>query len=127
MLARFGPPYEEQFLLNHIRTAKYNVWNFIPKNLFVQLVMKLPNLYFVFLTILEIIPIIGSGVPSLLLPLSFVVSVSMLKDAFEDYQRYKSDDEENHRKVAAIPLAGNNNTESVQTTMSKDEGEPGAS
>ena len=31
-------------------------------------------------------------------PLGFVILVSMLKDAFEDYQRYKSDKEENEKK-----------------------------
>ena len=30
-------------------------------------------------------------------PLMFVVFVSMLKDAFEDYKRHKSDDEENNK------------------------------
>lgn len=33
------------------------------------------------------------------LPLSVIVLVSMLKDAFEDYKRYKSDNEENSAKT----------------------------
>ena len=31
-------------------------------------------------------------------PLSIVVLVSMIKDAFEDYKRHKSDDEENTKR-----------------------------
>ena len=41
----------------------------------------------------------SNGVPVLILPLSFVVGVSMIKDIYEDYQRHKSDNEENSRKV----------------------------
>lgn len=87
----------DEFCLNKISTSKYTLFNFVPKNLFIQIVMKLPNLYFTFLTVLQVLPIVGTGIPSLLMPLSFVVTLSMIKDGFEDYQRFKSDDEENNR------------------------------
>jgi phospholipid-transporting ATPase len=35
----------------------------------------------------------------MLLPLLFVIGVSMIKDIFEDYKRHKSDDIENTRKA----------------------------
>lgn len=35
-------------------------------------------------------------------PLSIVVTISMIKDFFEDYSRRKSDEEENTRKVYII-------------------------
>ncbi len=35
----------------------------------------------------------------MLLPLSFVIAVSMIKDIFEDYKRHKSDDNENFQTV----------------------------
>ena len=38
------------------------------------------------------------------MPLSFVVGLSMIKDGFEDYQRYRSDDEENHRTSECVPI-----------------------
>lgn len=38
-------------------------------------------------------------------PLAFVVSVSMVKDCFEDRKRTKSDEEENNRPAEFIPLA----------------------
>jgi len=93
-----------------ISTSKYTLYNFIPKNLFVQIVLKLPNLYFTLLLVLEMIPIIGSGVPSLLMPIAFVVSLSMIKDGFEDYQRKKSDDEENNRIADCIEIKNDSNT-----------------
>jgi hypothetical protein len=42
----------------------------------------------------------------MLMPLSFVVLVSMIKDIFEDLKRHDSDKKENNRKV----LAGNPET-----------------
>ena len=41
---------------------------------------------------------ISFGVPTYLAPLAFIVFLSMVKDAFEDYKRYKSDLEENEKK-----------------------------
>lgn len=35
----------------------------------------------------------------MLLPLLFVIGVSMIKDIFEDHKRHKSDDLENTRKA----------------------------
>ncbi len=45
------------------------------------------------------IPIISisNGKPVMLLPLLFVIGVSMIKDIFEDMKRHKSDDQENNR------------------------------
>lgn len=43
----------------------------------------------------------------MLMPLSFVVFVSMIKDIFEDIQRHRSDNQENNRSVlAANPETG---------------------
>jgi len=59
------------------------------------------NLYFLILTIMECYPPISDagGIPVLLMPLSFVVGISMIKDIYEDYMRHKSDNEENKRKA----------------------------
>jgi phospholipid-transporting ATPase len=62
------------------------------------------NFYFLMLTLLELIkPISDSGgVPTMAMPLVFVVGVSMIKDIFEDRKRHKSDNEENLRQTQAI-------------------------
>ncbi len=59
------------------------------------------NAYFLLLGLLELIkPISDSGgVPVLLMPLTFVIVVSMIKDAFEDSKRHKQDDLENNRSA----------------------------
>jgi phospholipid-transporting ATPase len=38
---------------------------------------------------------ISNGKPAMLLPLMFVIGVSMVKDIFEDSKRHKSDHQEN--------------------------------
>jgi hypothetical protein len=42
---------------------------------------------------------VSGGIPNILLPLTFVVVVSAVKDALEDSKRKKSDREENERLV----------------------------
>lgn len=56
------------------------------------------NFYFLFLTLLELVPEISTpgAFEVMLMPLSFVVGVSMIKDIFEDRKRHKADNEENN-------------------------------
>jgi len=51
------------------------------------------NAYFLLLVFLELYPPVHTpgGAISMLVPLMFVVGVSMIKDAFEDRKRYLSD------------------------------------
>ena len=53
------------------------------------------------MAMLEIFPQISdaNGKPVMLMPLSFVVLVSMIKDIFEDLKRHKSDNQENNKKT----------------------------
>lgn len=91
---------KEQYIDNTIVTSKYNFLTFFPLNLFLQF-SKFANLYFLMLTIMECFPSISDsgGVPVLVIPLSFVVGVSMIKDIYEDFIRHRSDNEENNRKI----------------------------
>ena len=47
------------------------------------------------------------GAATTLMPLMFVVGVSMIKDAFEDNKRRKQDTAENENIVHCAPRAGN--------------------
>ena len=88
------------FLTNSIKTCKYNWLTFIPKNMWEQF-QKAANVYFLVIAILQSVPTISvtDGIPNILLPLSFVLIVSAIKDLMEDIKRSKSDEEENMRKV----------------------------
>lgn len=59
---------------------------------------KAPNVYFLAVTFMQMIKAISitDGKPMQGLPLVAIIFISMLKDAFEDYKRHKSDDQENN-------------------------------
>ena len=76
---------------NAIKTTKYSIWSFLPKNLFEQF-HRFANVYFLFIVILNLIPEINAfGKYIAMLPLVFVLSVTAIKDLFEDRRRYRSD------------------------------------
>ncbi|CAG9326660.1 unnamed protein product [Blepharisma stoltei] len=88
------------FTTNTISTSKYNCLTFLPKNLWNQF-HKLANIYFLVVAVLQSIPAISvsGGVPNILLPLVFVMTVSAIKDLVEDLKRKRSDKEENVRQT----------------------------
>lgn len=76
---------------NAIKTTKYSLWSFLPKNLFEQF-HRFANIYFLGIVILNLIPEINAfGKYIAMVPLIFVLSVTAIKDLFEDRRRYKSD------------------------------------
>lgn len=82
---------------NKIKTTKYTLFNFIPKNLFEQF-HRFANLYFLFIIILNFIPQINAfGKEISMIPLIFVLAVTAVKDLVEDRQRYLSDKTVNNR------------------------------
>jgi len=92
----------QRFPNNKVTTARYNVFTFLPLNLMVQLA-KLTNLYFLVLSLMELWPPISDsgGKPIILIPLSFIIGVSLIKDLFEDLARKTQDRAENDRHVLA--------------------------
>ena len=88
----------KKFPNNSIRTAKYSFLTFFPMNLYTQF-SKAANLYFLLIAYMQTIKSISiSGGKSVMaLPLSVIVLISMIKDAYEDYQRHCSDAEENNK------------------------------
>ncbi|KAA0201427.1 hypothetical protein HAZT_HAZT012221 [Hyalella azteca] len=76
---------------NRVTTTKYNLVTFIPKNLFEQF-HRFANIYFLFIVLLNFVPSINAFAKEVaMLPLLFVLSVTALKDLFEDRRRYNSD------------------------------------
>ncbi|KAH8880163.1 phospholipid-translocating P-type ATPase [Thozetella sp. PMI_491] len=89
----------QTYARNKIRTAKYTPLSFIPKNLWFQF-HNVANIFFLFLVILVIFPIFGginAGLNSA--PLIFIICVTALKDAIEDYRRSNLDNELNNAPV----------------------------
>ncbi|NXQ85276.1 AT10A ATPase, partial [Nyctibius grandis] len=81
---------------NRLKTTKYTVLSFLPKNLFEQF-HRLANVYFVFIALLNFVPAVNAFQPELALaPVLFILAVTAIKDLWEDYSRYRSDKEINH-------------------------------
>ncbi|XP_008282682.1 probable phospholipid-transporting ATPase VB [Stegastes partitus] len=79
------------FPSNAIKTTKYTLLLFIPMNLFEQF-HRLANIYFVGLAILNFIPVVNAFQPEVaLIPICVILSLTALKDAWEDFRRYQSD------------------------------------
>ncbi|XP_044060582.1 phospholipid-transporting ATPase VB [Siniperca chuatsi] len=76
---------------NAIKTTKYTLLLFIPMNLFEQF-HRLANIYFVGLAILNFVPVVNAFQPEIaLIPIGVIMSLTALKDAWEDFRRYQSD------------------------------------
>ncbi|KMZ61764.1 putative Phospholipid-transporting ATPase [Zostera marina] len=79
-----------RFKGNSISTTKYNVLTFLPKGLFEQF-RRVANLYFLMISILSTTPISPVHPITNVVPLSLVLFVSLVKEAFEDWKRLLND------------------------------------
>lgn len=79
------------FAGNAIKTTKYTPLLFIPMN-FIEQFCRLANIYFVGLAILNFAPVVNAFQPEVaLIPICIIMSLTALKDAWEDFRRYQSD------------------------------------
>ena len=88
------------FPTNFITTAKYSVWTILPKNLYEQF-HRVANIWFLIVSIFQVLPLNLSPTSSwaTIAPLSLVLTVTLCKDAYQDYRRHQSDKEINNRLV----------------------------
>ncbi|KAK3153697.1 hypothetical protein QOZ80_2BG0179880 [Eleusine coracana subsp. coracana] len=75
---------------NSVSTTKYSVLTFLPKGLFEQF-RRVANLYFLMISILSTTPISPVHPVTNVVPLSLVLLVSLIKEAFEDWKRFQND------------------------------------
>lgn len=103
---RRGKPY----ISNFIRSSRYTIWSFLPKQLFFQF-SKLANAYFLTIGILQMIPGLSTtGTYTTIGPLIAFVAVSMGKEGWDDYRRYKLDKLENRTEAYLLdPDRGTSN------------------
>lgn len=88
-------------------SAKYTLWNFFPRVLLAQ-VKRPSNLYFLFIAVLQTIKEVSNtnGVPTILLPLTFVFICSAIKEALEDRERHRADALMNSKSVLCLSAMG---------------------
>jgi phospholipid-translocating ATPase len=76
---------------NKIRTTKYTLLSFVPRNLLEQF-HRVANLYFILIVLLNWFPAINAfGKEIAMIPVMFVLGVTAVKDLFEDRRRHASD------------------------------------
>ncbi|RLN56111.1 hypothetical protein BBJ28_00002429 [Nothophytophthora sp. Chile5] len=97
----------EDFPSNAVKTAIYTPYNFLAKNLFKQFT-RFSNIYFLLITVLQLLPDVTSsnGVPTMIVPLCFIIVVSGVRDIMEDVQRHRADAEQNRALVRKLNFSG---------------------
>ncbi|KAI8662273.1 hypothetical protein LRP88_03643 [Fusarium phalaenopsidis] len=92
---RSGKPY----ISNFIRSSRYTVYDFVPKQLIFQF-SKLGNFYFLVVGTIQMIPGLSTvGRWTTIAPLGVFVAFSMLKEGYDDYRRYILDRVENRSEA----------------------------
>ena len=93
-----------RYVRNKVRTSKYTLITFIPKNLFEQF-RRAANIYFLVLVILQLFSVFGAPNPQIgMLPLLAFLGMTAIKDGIEDWRRARLDNEVNNS--AATKLGG---------------------
>lgn len=91
-----------KYMDNHISTAKYNAFTFLPKFLFEQF-SKYANLFFLFTAALQQIPNISpTNRYTTIVPLAVVLLVSAIKEGVEDWKRKTQDKSLNDSKARVL-------------------------
>lgn len=81
---------------NKIKTTKYTILTFLPKNIYEQF-HRFANIYFVFIALLNFVPVVNAFQPEVsMIPICVIMAITAIKDAWEDFCRYKLDKEINH-------------------------------
>ncbi|ANQ11113.1 Phospholipid-transporting ATPase [Plasmodium coatneyi] len=88
---------------NSVITSKYTIWNFIFLNAYEQF-HKISNIYFLIIGILQLVPefTATNRLPTILFPLTIVLVANAIKDAYEDWNRHKTDKIENNRMCYVV-------------------------
>uniref|UniRef100_A0AAQ4QXV5 Phospholipid-transporting ATPase n=1 Tax=Gasterosteus aculeatus aculeatus TaxID=481459 RepID=A0AAQ4QXV5_GASAC len=80
---------------------QYTVWNFLPKNLFEQF-RRIANFYFLIIFLVQVIVDTPTSPVTSGLPLFFVITVTAIKQGYEDWLRHKADNEVNKYPVTVL-------------------------
>lgn len=91
----------ELYMGNYTRTTKYTLITYFPKALFEQY-RRVANIYFTLVAALSLTQFSPVRPWTTWTPLIIVLGVSMIKEAREDYVRYKADKEVNNRQVQVL-------------------------
>ncbi|SCU97025.1 LAFA_0G09362g1_1 [Lachancea sp. 'fantastica'] len=87
---------------NIITSSRYTIYTFLPRQLYAQF-SRLANSYFLLVAILQMIPGWSTtGTYTTIIPLLIFMSISMCREAWDDFRRHKLDREENNKPVKVL-------------------------
>ena len=88
---------------NIVRNQKYSIITFVPIVLFYQF-KQFQNMFFLLTAVSQFFPLlqVGSMLFSFLAPLILVLFLTMLKEGWDDFQRYRRDKEANTKKYPVL-------------------------
>ncbi|XP_061745859.1 phospholipid-transporting ATPase IH isoform X2 [Nerophis ophidion] len=92
---------QQRFPDNRIVSSKYTFWNFIPKNMFEQF-RRVANFYFLIIFLVQLIIDTPTSPVTSGLPLFFVITVTAIKQGYEDWLRHKADNAVNKCAVHVV-------------------------
>ncbi|XP_053570821.1 probable phospholipid-transporting ATPase IIB isoform X2 [Bombina bombina] len=97
---------EEKYPRNAIKNQKYNVFTFIPGVLYQQFKFFL-NLYFLVVACSQFVTALKIGyLYTYWAPLGFVLAVTMVREAVDEYRRFKRDKEMNSQLYSKLTIRG---------------------
>ncbi|XP_028929485.1 probable phospholipid-transporting ATPase IF isoform X5 [Ornithorhynchus anatinus] len=102
---QYGHYIPQKFADNRIISSKYTVWNFVPKNLFEQF-RRVANFYFLIIFLVQLMIDTPTSPVTSGLPLFFVITVTAIKQGYEDWLRHKADNEVNGAPVYVVRSGG---------------------
>ncbi|XP_054237995.1 probable phospholipid-transporting ATPase IIB isoform X1 [Indicator indicator] len=97
---------EEKYPKNAIKNQKYNIFTFIPGVLYEQFKFFL-NLYFLVVSCSQFVPALKIGyLYTYWAPLGFVLTVTVVREAVDEFRRYKRDKEMNSQLYSKLTVRG---------------------
>uniref|UniRef100_A0A7N4PP01 Phospholipid-transporting ATPase n=1 Tax=Sarcophilus harrisii TaxID=9305 RepID=A0A7N4PP01_SARHA len=97
---------EEKYPRNSIKNQKYNIFTFIPGVLYEQFKFFL-NLYFLVVSCSQFVPALKIGyLYTYWAPLGFVLAVTMIREAVDEFRRFQRDKEMNSQLYSKLTIRG---------------------
>uniref|UniRef100_A0A7E4UWR8 Phospholipid-transporting ATPase n=1 Tax=Panagrellus redivivus TaxID=6233 RepID=A0A7E4UWR8_PANRE len=101
-----GEPFINETSPNYFRNQKYSILTFVPLVLFEQFKFFL-NLFFLIIAVSQFCPALRIGdLFTYWGPLGFVLSITLIREAYEDFRRYLRDRIINNQKYKALSADG---------------------
>jgi len=96
-----------RFPANAVSNAKYTPWSFLPRTLYNEFSFFI-NMYFLLVALSQIIPALRLGyLSTYIVPLAFVISITLGKEAMDDIARRRRDAEANSEGYTVLKFEEN--------------------